>query len=89
MGGIFRAPKAPPPPPPIVDETLSRREAAAAANKKRESKRFAARSRARRGSQSILMDDSRIGNQQGGQQGTQANQGSQSTLGPSVRNPRG
>lgn len=85
MGGIFRAPKAPPPPPPIVDETLSRREAAAAANKKRESKRFAARSRARRGSDSILMDASRIGNQGG----NQSNQGGQSTLGPSVRNPRG
>tara|TARA_Y100001937_G_scaffold121389_1_gene180092 strand:+ start:1007 stop:1273 length:267 start_codon:yes stop_codon:yes gene_type:complete len=88
MGGIFRAPKAPPPPPAVVDETLSRREAAAAANKKRESKRFAARSRARRGSQSILMDESRIGNQQGNQ-GNQNNQGGQSTLGPSVRNPRG
>ena len=85
MGGIFRAPKAPPPPPPIVDETLSRREEAAAANKRRESKRFAARSRARRGSQSILMDNTRIGNQGGNQN----NQGSQNTLGPSVRNPRG
>lgn len=83
MGGIFKSPKAPPPPPSNVDETLSRREAAAAAEGKRESKRFAARSRARRGAQSILMDTSRMagGNQAGGQ-----NQATQTTLG--VRNPR-
>lgn len=85
MGGIFKSPKAPPPPPSDVDETLSRREAAAAAEGKRESKRFAARSRARRGATSILMDTSRVGT--GGTTNV-ANAGG-STLGPSVRNPRG
>ena len=81
MGGIFRSPKPAPPPDPKIDETLSRREKAAERERGKELRRSAASRRARRGGGSVLMDTSRQSGPQGGN--------TQSTLGPSVRNPRG
>ena len=81
MGGIFRSPKAPPPPDPGIEDALSRREKAADKERGKEIRRSAASRRARRGASSVLMDVSRQSGPRGGN--------TQSTLGPSVRNPRG